>query len=231
MPISSSSPPSNLDPVAAAPDTKDAARLAGLVAMAGEVAHDFNNLLAVITANLDLLSEQGGHSDESRMLIEEALTAATRGSEKVRELLGAIRGSTTAGVKAEPPPDHASPAGGEVVLLVDDNERLRAAIVQQLASLGYRVLEAADGPAALMVLNTEHVDLLLTDVVMPGNMSGFDLARLVLARWPAMKAVITSGFPELEPSVESMSAGTLRRLAKPFTKQELAAALRRVLDT
>lgn len=223
MPASPFPPPSS---AAASPDPT---RLAEFAALVGEVAHDFNNLLAVITANLDLLSEQPGHSDENRMLIEEALTAATRGSEKVRELLGATRGSAGPGMQPAALAGKPSPGNGEIVLLVDDNERLRAAVVRQLKSLGYRVLEAADGPAALMVLNTDRVDLLLTDVVMPGNMSGFDLARLVLSRWPGMKALITSGFPELEPSVESMSAGTLRRLAKPFTKDELAAALRDAL--
>jgi CheY-like chemotaxis protein len=219
---------SSFPPPSSAAPSPDPTRLAEFAALVGEVAHDFNNLLAVITANLDLLSEQSGHSDENRMLIEEALTAATRGSEKVRELLIATRGGAP-GAQGPASAGNPSPGKGEVVLLVDDNERLRAAVVRQLESLGYRVLEAADGPAALMVLNTERVDLLLTDVVMPGNMSGFDLARLVLSRWPGMKALITSGFPELEPSIESMSAGTLRRLAKPFTKDELASALHEVL--
>jgi len=213
------------------PDTPsvEPGQLAALVTLAGEVAHDFNNLLAVITANLDLLSEQPGHSDESRLLIEEALTAATRGSDKVRELLVAIRGCTGPGA-TKFSSGTAGQGRGETILLVDDSERLRAAVARQLGALGYRVLEAADGPAALMVLNTERVDLLLTDVVMPGAMSGFDLARLVLSRWPGMKALITSGFPELEPSLESMSAGTLRRLDKPFTKDQLAAALHEVLS-
>jgi len=212
-----------------APDAADPRHLADLVALAGETAHDFNNLLAVITANLDLLSEQHGHSAENRILIEEALTAATRGAEKVRDLLTAIRGSKTSAGTAGTPSPNPSIGQGQIVLLVDDSARVRAAVARQLASLGYRVLEAADGPAALMVLNSERVDLLLTDVVMPGAMSGFDLARLVLSRWPGMKALITSGFPELEPSLESMSAGTLRRLTKPFTKDQLASALAEVL--
>ena len=216
-------------PSVRSPATPDPARLAELVELAGETAHDFNNLLAVITANLDLLSEQGGHSDENRILIEEALTAATRGSDKVRELLVAIRGGKAVATNSTMGAETPAQSHGEIVLLVDDSERLRAAVSRQLVSLGYRVLEAADGPAALMVLNTERVDLLLTDVVMPGAMSGFDLARLVLSRWPGMRALITSGFPELEPSLESMSAGALRRLAKPFTKDDLAAALRDVL--
>src|SRR6188768_1338951 len=94
-------------------------------------------------------------------------------------------------------------SAGETVLVVDDNAGVRRLVVRQLTDLGYRAIEAEDGPSALMILNSDSVDLLFTDVVMPGGMSGFDLARLVLSRWPGMKALITSGFPDLEPSVES----------------------------
>jgi CheY-like chemotaxis protein len=115
------------------------------------------------------------------------------------------------------------------VLVVDDNAELRVAVVRQLTELGYVAVEAADGPAALMVLNSRPVDLLFTDVVMPGGMSGFDLARLVLARWPQMKAVITTAFPELEPVGDSITAGKLHRLLKPYRKGELAQTLAEVL--
>lgn len=203
---------------------------------AGEAAHDINNLLAVIIANLDLLSEQPTLGDDGRPLADEALAAAMRSSEIVRGLMAAIRQASAPPAPApaarQPisnPPDAASDSRGKVILAVEDNPRLRAIAVQQLGALGYRVLEAADGPAALMILNTEPVDLLFTDVVMPGGMSGFDLARLVLSRWPAVKALITSGFPELEPSLEGTVASKLRRLAKPYTRDDLAAALGEVL--
>jgi len=114
--------------------------------------------------------------------------------------------------------------------VVDDNAELRVAVARQLTELGYVAVEAADGPAALMILNTRPVDLLFTDVVMPGGMSGFDLARLVLGRWPQMKAVITTAYPELEPAGDSTTAGKLRRLLKPYRKGELAQTLSEVLD-
>lgn len=121
-------------------------------------------------------------------------------------------------------------SAGETVLVVDDNAGVRRLVVRQLTDLGYRAIEAEDGPSALMILNSDSVDLLFTDVVMPGGMSGFDLARLVLSRWPGMKALITSGFPDLEPSVESAAQAKLKRLIKPYRKADLANALREVLD-
>lgn len=119
----------------------------------------------------------------------------------------------------------------ETVLVVDDNADMRRVVVRQLRELGYNVLEAEDGPSALMTLNSATVDLLFTDVVMPGGLSGFDLARLVTSRWPRMKALITSGFPELEPHGESAAQAKLRRLNKPYRKSDLALTLREVLDS
>ena len=138
-----------------------------IIEFAAETAHDFNNLLGVIIANLDLLSEMD-QSTEASHLVEEAMTAALRGSELARNLL-----RTTHGLAPAPPDPVASaadvhPAGtvghGELVLVVDDNVPLRRAVVQELEALGYRTLEAGDGPAALLMLNSQPVNLLFTDV-------------------------------------------------------------------
>lgn len=132
---------------------------------------------------------------------------------------------------ADAPQAVADSVGNETVLVVDDNTDMRRVVSRQLNELGYRVLEAEDGPSALMMLNGEAVHLLFTDVVMPGGLSGFDLARLVLSRWPRMKALITSGFPELEPHGQSAPQAKLRRLNKPYRKSDLAKVLREVLDS
>jgi len=195
----------------------------------GGLAHEFNNILGIIIANLDLLADEIGARPEAENLIEEAMTAATRGSALARSLLRGPTASVAPVITPVPDGSAATSAANELILVVDDNVPLRRAVVRELAALGYRTLEAGDGPAALMILNGEAVDLLFTDVVMPGGMSGFDLARLVLARWPAMKALITSAFPELEPTADSITAGKLRRLIKPYRKDELAVALHEVL--
>ena len=84
----------------------------------------------------------------------------------------------------------------ETILAVEDNPRLRALVVRQLKQLGYRCLEAEDGPSAIKLLETNDVDLLFTDVIMPGGMSGYDLGRIARSRWPRIRVLLTSGFPE-----------------------------------
>jgi nitrogen-specific signal transduction histidine kinase/CheY-like chemotaxis protein len=126
----------------------------------------------------------------------------------------------------------AEPRGRETILAVEDNAGLRRILASQLKELGYRLLEAEDGPAALRILEAEQVDLLFTDVVMPGGLSGYDLARTALARWPAMKVVLTSGFPEVKLNGNGGNGPptNLRLLVKPYRKAELARILREALD-
>ena len=82
------------------------------------------------------------------------------------------------------------------MLAVEDNVVLRRVVVRQLNAFGYRVLEADSAVAALAILEREPIDLLFTDIVMPGDIDGFALAETVRKRWPKMKVVLTSGFPE-----------------------------------
>ena len=118
---------------------------------------------------------------------------------------------------------------GEAVLAVEDNASLRRVVVRQLSELGYRVLEAQDAQAALAILESEAVDVLFTDIVMPGGTSGYELARLVLSRWPATKIVLTSGFPENKINGD-VDLPNLRMLSKPYRRDDLARVLREVLD-
>ena len=137
--------------------------------------------------------------------------------------------------------------GHEAVLAVEDNPGLRRVVVRQLKELGYRVFEAEDGPSALRLLDTEAVDLLFTDIVMPGGLTGYELARLAKERRPELKVVLTSGFPEAKlgngnGNGNGRAAGNgnggladgppagLRLLSKPYRREELARVLREVLD-
>ena len=88
-----------------------------------------------------------------------------------------------------------APAGqGETVLVAEDDPRVRTLVLRRLAGLGYRALEAADGPEALRRLgDVPGVDLLLTDLAMPGGMSGLDLLRHARELRPGLPAVLTSG--------------------------------------
>jgi nitrogen-specific signal transduction histidine kinase/CheY-like chemotaxis protein len=119
---------------------------------------------------------------------------------------------------------------GETVLAVEDNTSLRRVVVRQLTELGYRVLEAEDAQTALRVLESEPVDLLFSDIVMPGGTSGYELARTALSGCPAIKIVLTSGFPEQKIAGDA-NAPNLRLLSKPYRKDELGRILRDVLDS
>jgi len=123
-----------------------------------------------------------------------------------------------------------SVSGRETVLAVEDKADLRNVVIRQLTQLGYRCLEAETGKAALAILETEPVDLVFTDVIMPGGMSGYDLGRAAVARWPGIKILLTSGFPEEKLNGNGAPPWNMRLLIKPYRKDQLARVLREVLD-
>jgi signal transduction histidine kinase len=128
------------------------------------------------------------------------------------------------------PPTQTRKGHGETVLAVEDNASLRRVVVRQLRELGYRVMQADSTPEALKVLEREPVTLLFTDVVMSGGASGIELAREALERWPALKVLITSGFPEIKLNGNGHTAIPARLLNKPYRKEDLARAIREAID-
>jgi signal transduction histidine kinase len=135
----------------------------------------------------------------------------------------------TAAVPEERSEQLASGGGSETILVAEDNAGMRRIVVRQLEEAGYRVLEAPDAEAAMLILNSaEPVHLLLTDVVMPGVMDGRDLARAAVERRPLLRTLLTSGFPDARWSGTGAHSGRL--LSKPYRKEELRRAVREVLD-
>ncbi len=121
-------------------------------------------------------------------------------------------------------------AKGEHVLLVEDDARVRRVTVRRLKELGYRVLAADSARAALDVLERgETVDLLFTDIMMPGGMTGIELGREVRERWPAIKILFTSGYAEPQTVERGMLTANARWLAKPYSTRDLAAKLSELL--
>ena len=120
---------------------------------------------------------------------------------------------------------------GESVLVVEDNAALRRVVTRQLGELGYRVLAAENAAAGLELLDQQSIDLLLTDIVMPGGINGRELARRARQRWPGIKIVFTSGFSEarLNGDAGPLAACT-PLLSKPYRKEDLASAAREALD-
>jgi CheY-like chemotaxis protein len=123
------------------------------------------------------------------------------------------------------------PSGQEVVLVVEDDESVQQTIVAMLQSLGYRVLTAGDGPSALRVFEVDgEVDLLLTDVIMPGKLNGPALAREAIKRHPALRILYMSGYTENAFASGGPQGTEVDWLAKPFTKADLARKIRSILD-
>ncbi|MBV9825241.1 MAG: MASE4 domain-containing protein [Alphaproteobacteria bacterium] len=137
-----------------------------------------------------------------------------------RLYLRAAPSNVDAAVEAEIAP--APPGHGETVLVVEDNPSLRRVVVRQLSELGYCVLEAEDAQAALRLLEQRPVQLLLTDLVMPGEIGGSELAYMATARWPGLKVLLTSGFPEKKYDSSNLVPAQL--LSKPYRKEDLARA-------
>ena len=122
-------------------------------------------------------------------------------------------------------------SAGEVVLLVEDNEQVRHVALRQLADLGYHVIEADNGEAALAVVERDpRVDLLFTDVVMPGGMTGMELVAAARARRPNLKVLYTTGFTEAAAANGGKFTGADVLLSKPYRRSELARKLREVLE-
>lgn len=120
-------------------------------------------------------------------------------------------------------------AGHRTVLVVEDEARLRKFIERCLACLGYRVLVAGDAAEARSILTAQHgdLDLLLSDIVMPGDMNGRALARWATAHWPDLGVLLTTGFNhELQSDV---SGDEFPVLPKPFGRSELEQAIAGVL--
>jgi CheY-like chemotaxis protein len=120
--------------------------------------------------------------------------------------------------------------GTETILVVEDDAAVRATVVEVLTELGYRVLKAHDGQSALAVIQSGlPVDLLFTDVVMPGPVRSPELARLAKAHLPDLEVLFTSGYTEnaivhggrLDPGVNLLS--------KPYRREDLARKIRVLL--
>ena len=120
---------------------------------------------------------------------------------------------------------------GETILVVEDNPQVRALTIERLQRLGYRVLEAEDGPEALEKFVTgNRIDLVFSDVVMPGGLSGFDLAHAIRQRDQNARVLLTSGFSEGAARDVGLELDKEKVLRKPYSLAELAEAIRRAID-
>ncbi len=120
--------------------------------------------------------------------------------------------------------------GSERILVVEDDMHVRASVVRQLSGLGYDVSSAHDGPSGLAAFSESSFDLMLTDVVMPGGMTGKVLADEVAKRSPSTAIVFMSGYTDNALIFGGDIANDVRLLSKPFRKNDLAQMIRSALD-
>lgn len=122
------------------------------------------------------------------------------------------------------------PQGHENILLVDDEVGLLDYAEQLLKGWGYEVFCAKNAADALSILENTEIDLLFSDVVMPGSVSGYELAEKVTQNYPKIKVLITSGFADKAAGNEKYAKYEFKLISKPYERGDLALALRKLLD-
>jgi CheY-like chemotaxis protein len=120
--------------------------------------------------------------------------------------------------------------GNETILVVEDDTMVRRYVMTQIQSLGYTTLEAANASEALRIIDEVAViDLLFTDVIMPGGMNGRQLVEEALRRRPSLKTLYTSGYTENAIVHHGRLDSGVLLLVKPYRKTELARMIRLAL--
>jgi CheY-like chemotaxis protein len=165
------------------------------------------------------VKQSGGH-----MTIDSTPGAGTT----VRLLLPQAGGADAAGGDAKTSAER--PRGSETILLVEDDPAVRGTVGTLLRNLGYRVMEAASGRAALEIIaGNEPIDLLFTDVVMPGGIDGFQLVDEGRRLRPGLKVLCASGYAESAIERYGRPPPGIEVLQKPFRARELARRIRGAL--
>ncbi|RRS04708.1 response regulator [Aquabacterium soli] len=123
-------------------------------------------------------------------------------------------------------------SGTETVLVVEDDENVRATVVEMLSELGYRVLKAKDADSGLVIIESGMpIDVLFTDVVMPGQLRSPELARKARQRLPNIAVLFTSGYTDNAIVHGGRLDEGIELLSKPYTREALARKIRHVLGT
>ena len=127
--------------------------------------------------------------------------------------------------------DNKMPRGKETILVVEDDDEVREFVVGTLGDLGYRVVEAGYGVEALEKLGEiEKLDLLLTDVVLPGGLNGRQIAEEMIRQRPGLKVLYTSGYSANAIIHHGKLDADVDFLAKPYKRRDLARKVRLILD-
>jgi CheY-like chemotaxis protein len=193
--------------------------------VARQVAHDLNNVLTVIMGNLQLAERHAAGNPKLLRLLGNIRLAAERGS--------ALSGKLMAHAGAEPGTlygaceEAAGPPASNLVMVVEDDPQVAEVAQEVLSDMGLRVELHGDAPSALAALRGgRDYALVFSDIVMPGGMSGIDLAEAIVAAFPSLPVLLATGF-----STAALSPNAMRFpvLAKPYSVQELTRRVRQML--
>lgn len=133
-------------------------------------------------------------------------------------------------VAKEPVARRACEGGNELILVVEDDALVRRHVTGLMEGLGYHVLQATAGTSAMELLAAnQDVSLLFTDIVMPGGMNGAELARKARALRPDLQVLFTSGYSDNAIANDGRGEPSIELLSKPYTRDQLATRLRKVL--
>jgi DNA-binding NtrC family response regulator len=201
------------------------------------IAHDLNNQLTVISGHAGMLMAGPAVSDKAADSLKEITSAARRASTLIREFMAITPGPQGAAFQAGapasreesvPPP---APLGAqeimgrnETVLLVEDEAPLLKLMRHILQTHGYKVLDASTGKAALEIWQQHktEIDVLLSDLMLPDDMGGQELAKILQAEKPGLKVIYTSGSDTQRLAGESQSVRGAVFIQKPFHARKLA---------
>jgi PAS domain S-box-containing protein len=147
----------------------------------------------------------------------------------VKIYLPRVKGGSVVETPEPQEPKMPAALGGEAILVVEDDDDVRAFIAETLRELNYIVFRATDAPSALKILTSERVDLILTDVVLPGR-NGRDLADEATAKRPGLRVLFMTGYSRNAIVHNGRLDQGVNMIQKPFTQAALAAKIRSLLD-
>jgi len=198
--------------------------------LAGGIAHDFNNILMTIGINAELAQFCSSEGSAQKHYLDLAIQAADRGKTLVKQIISFSRQKEEERTSSALLPTPAY-RGHERILLVDDEEAVTQGVREMLEQLGYRVKATTSSPEALSLFEADPqaFDLVITDQTMP-RMSGVKLAENLLAIRPELPVILCKGFSEAVGGEEARACGIRQFVMKPYTLQEIGAAIRRVFD-
>lgn len=192
--------------------------------LAADLTHDINNLLLAMTACLELIR---GRSSEARIveIATRGLRTLDRGAQLIERLTTMTDGRRVA---SRPPPEPSPPQRQSTILVIDDDQDVRLILVELLQSLGYRVIEASDGPTGIAAAERDPPpDLAIVDYALPG-LNGGQVVSELLQRRPNLPVVFATGYngPDaLDPRWRHLPI-----LHKPFRIAELARTVAAALE-